>query len=60
MRLLRWLDRVDVIDIRSLPVPFSVRRSREDTRSGAAYIGYAVYYVFGLRVARIQETRPWA
>ena len=39
-------------------VPFSVSRAKEQI-GGGRYIGYAIYRVFGFRVAQIQETKPW-
>ena len=38
-------------------IPFGVSRVREKT--GTGYIGYADYRIFGIRIARVQETRPW-
>lgn len=38
-------------------VPFGVSRIR--VRHPDGYIGYADYLIFGFRVARIQETRPY-
>ena len=38
-------------------IPFGVSRIRTLLRSGE--IGYADYRIFGIRIARVQETRPW-
>jgi len=48
------------IDLRHIFTPFAVVRTVY--ASGAlmrSQLGYADVYVFGLRVARIQETKPW-
>ena len=39
-------------------IPFSVSRFKRNY--GGSYIGYADYRIFGVRVARVQETRPWS
>lgn len=38
-------------------IPFGV--SRIKIRVGEGLIGYADYRIFGLRIVRIQETRPY-
>ena len=45
------------LDLEYLTVPFGISRTMwvgEHT-----HIGWASYRIFGIRVAKIQETRPW-
>ena len=38
-------------------IPFGISRMRTSTYGN--FIGYADYRIFGIRVVRIQETKPW-
>ena len=44
-------------DLEYLTVPFGI--SRTMWVGERAYIGWASYRIFGIRVVKIQETRPW-
>lgn len=39
-------------------IPFGISRFKRNCGNG--YIGYTDYRIFGVRVARVQETRPWS
>lgn len=46
-----------VINFKFIVVPFG--KSNLLLPIGNAHIGYTDYYVFGIRVARLQQTKPW-
>ena len=39
-------------------IPFGINRAVHFL-DGRQYIGYAYYRVFGFRIAKVQETKPW-
>lgn len=47
----------NIYDVDFMFVPFGVSRRR--VYYGSALIGYAEYRIFGIRLAMVQETRPY-
>ena len=52
----KWL--IAHIHLGFIFTPFAITRTRYRYDNGEM-IGYADVYIFGLRIARIQETKPW-
>lgn len=46
------------IEIRFILTPLGTINSNYHT-GGGGIIGYTDYYIFGIRLARIQKTAPW-
>ena len=46
-----------MFDKEFLLVPFA--KSNINQASGSGYIGYSIYYIFGIRIFQIQQTKPW-
>ena len=48
----------ELVDFRFILVPLAVTRTTEG-RYPISYVGYLRVRIFGLQVAKIQETKPW-
>ena len=47
-----------IFNWRYLLIPFYAENVREN-KPFHQFIGYTSYYVFGIRVVKIQKTKPW-
>jgi len=54
MTFWQWFEKH--IDLRLLLTPFGVVNTIYRTKG---VVGYCDYYIFGIRIARIQKTNPW-
>lgn len=48
-----------MIEWKFLLTPFARSMTTKSSNFGISYIGYANYYIFGIRVAKNQMTKPW-
>lgn len=46
-------------DLRFIFIPFAIKNIAPVDHQNRMYIGYMDIFIFGIRIARIQKTKPW-
>lgn len=53
--MIKWI--VEHIKISYILTPFAIRNIKY--YESFSYTGYTDFFIFGIRIARIQRTKPW-
>lgn len=58
LEIFQWRNHGEFFDPEYAFVPFGMSRTNHSFDEGG-YRGYCHYRIFGIRIAKIQETKPW-